>query len=116
MDRELSVIISAVIYPEEGAFIAQGLEYDICAQGRTIAEVTKAFDKAVVANVAVCIELGRAPLDGIQPAPAKFWQMYKTAEVKIQPHGLEDEPVRLPMPAFMPEIRKKFRINESVAA
>jgi hypothetical protein len=63
----------------------QGIEYDIVAHAYDVAKLPYAFARAVLENIVITEHLGRAPLQGIKPAPAKFREMYEHAETEMRP-------------------------------
>ena len=76
--------INVVIYPEDGIWIAQGLQFDITARGSTPNEAVKRFDAKVGAELVMSLDLGdNHPLAGVAPAPKKFWQMFESAELRV---------------------------------
>src|SRR6266567_5239656 len=81
MRRPAFITLRSIIFPDPqaGVWIAQGLEYDICAQAQTLEDLHTAFEKALAATAFACIELGQEPFDDMEPAPQKFWAMYEKA-------------------------------------
>jgi hypothetical protein len=75
------VTIRAVIFadPEMDGWIAQGLDYDICAQAETLEDVHVAFEKAVMATACVALDLGKEPFEDVEKAPQRFWDMFEGA-------------------------------------
>lgn len=65
--------MTVVAYEEEGFWIAQCLEHDICVQAPTREALRHRLGLTIEANIAINEHLGRIGLDGIPPAPAKFW-------------------------------------------
>jgi hypothetical protein len=108
-DHRATFVISTLIFREGSDWIAQGLEYDICAQAKTLEQVHIAFAEAVAANVAVCIELDRLPLEGIDAAPKRYWDMYKEASLWIE---AEPFPIRMPHPTAVPSIIPQYKVLE----
>ena len=53
-----TIQIDVVIYPEDSCWIAQGLQLDIAAKGRTPIEAADNFTKAVGAELIMSLELG----------------------------------------------------------
>jgi hypothetical protein len=106
-----SQVLSAVVYRDGDLWIAQGLEYDICAQARTFPQLHTAFLEVIVANAAVCLELGREPLEGIDPAPQRFWNMYREARIRLQ---AEREPMRAPKPFRIPSYLPDYKLFDPV--
>jgi hypothetical protein len=81
--------VSAVAYQEDGVWIVQGIEYDIVAHASDAAALPSAFMRAVVENACITEHLGRAPLQGIKPAPARFKAMFDRAKAKVTAVGSE---------------------------
>jgi len=110
----VEVKISAVIFPEGDKFIAQGLEYDICAFGKTVTDAQNRFLRAVVSNAVLCVEHGKKSLEDIPPAPKKYWDMFKKSDVQLEKLDVERMPLRTPhMPS--PIIRPTMRLVERAA-
>jgi hypothetical protein len=109
--KTLTIEISAVAFKEGNCWIAQGLEYDISAQANTLNELHKKFMFSVAANLAVCVELGRAPLEGIGRAPEEYWEMFRAAEITI------NRPLAaIVTPLAIPAINSTMRLMETHAA
>ena len=69
--------MDVVLYPEDGIWIAQCLQFDITARGKTPPEAAKRFDAKVGAELIMSLDVGdKSPLAGVGPAPQKFWQMW----------------------------------------
>lgn len=81
MTRE--TVIRAVAYREGDAWIVQGIEYDIAAHAWDPADLPAAFMRAVIDNVVITESLGRAPLEGIKPAPRRFEEMFNAAKAQV---------------------------------
>jgi len=93
----------------ESAWVAECLEYDIGAQGKTIEQAKLAFAKTLASQIVVDIAHGRQPLEGIGPSPDDVWQRYESAE------PLREESFTLPkeaMPAFLADqlVRHELRV------
>jgi hypothetical protein len=89
-----SITIRAVAFEEGGVWVVQGIEYDICAHAKDPAGVPNAFRRAVAENICITQHLGRRPLQGIKPAPARFREMFERAEAKV---SSVHEPEQLPI-------------------
>ncbi|MEO1018524.1 MAG: hypothetical protein AAFY56_12655 [Pseudomonadota bacterium] len=86
MDRqELRVLL---ISSAEG-WIAQCLDYDICAQGSSEDEVKLRFALTVEADLAESIDRHGEPFKGIDPAPSSFHALWGEAEVANQPVSVD---------------------------
>jgi hypothetical protein len=79
--------ISAVAFQENGVWVVQGIEYDIVAHSPDAAGLPFAFMKAVVENACITEQLGRAPLEGIRPAPKRFKDMFERARAQVSAVG-----------------------------
>ena len=64
----------------QSGWVAQCLEYDIAAQGETIAEAKTALEKTFVGQIVVDIAHNKQPLEGIKKAPKEYWNDFKKAE------------------------------------
>ena len=65
---------------EDSGWVAQCLEYDITAQGKTIQDAKKAFGKTFVGQILVDLKHGKAPLQGIKKAPKEYWDKWNVSE------------------------------------
>ena len=93
-----------LIMREDPMWVAQCLEHDIAAQGRTIQETKKAFALAFAAQVAVAVAANEDPqafLNTFGAAPEYYHERFERAERLA-------EPIRAPEPA---EIPPAFMIN-----
>jgi hypothetical protein len=79
------ITISAVAFEEEGLWVVQGIEFDICAHAKDPAGLPAAFVRAIVENVCITRHLGRTPLQGIKPAPVRFKEMFDEAVTEVRP-------------------------------
>lgn len=70
-----------VLFLQEGDYwVTQGLEYDVAAQGKTIAEAKKSFENTFLGQIVLDIKENRKPLEGISKAPEEFWNKFKEAK------------------------------------
>ena len=98
--------VSVVLYPEDGVWIAQGVEFDVTARGSSPIEASKRFHDKFAAEFIMSRELADAePLAGVGPAPEEFRTMCENAEMRVS----MDEAPRLvdtgPSPHVNPDIR-----------
>lgn len=80
MKKPVTFIVSVLIKQEEHLWVAQGLEYDIAAQGKSIPEALKAFEKTFAGQILLDIIEKRAPLEGITKAPQDYWDMFQEGQ------------------------------------
>lgn len=80
--------ISVILYPENGYWIAQGLQHDITARGETAADASERFNSKIGAEFVISLEVGDpTPLSAVEPAPQKFWTMYEKAKERGNEEG-----------------------------
>ena len=107
---ELSVII---FQDEQQVWCAQGLEYDISAYADKLKDIPEKFALKVFSEVAVCLDLGRQPLDGIEAAPKEYWDMFSAASMTV---NQEVPPVRWTDSSVQPRFVPKMKVGEKLAA
>jgi len=79
-----ATVISVILYPEDGYWIAQGIEHDIAAHGETPVQASQQFNKRLRAELIVSTELEDAKLlSGVERAPARFAEMYNRAKFQL---------------------------------
>ncbi len=84
--------LSVLLCVEEGTYVAQCLEYDIAAQGRSLHEAMQRFQATFVAHITLDLQEGRSPLCDVQRAPDRYWEQFEKAEPLARPM-----PLRMPM-------------------
>lgn len=72
--------ISVLLLREDAMWAAQCLEYDLAAQGRTLAEVKEAFRRTFTAQIMVDLHYKLEPLVAFQAAPSWYWNMFQNAD------------------------------------
>lgn len=109
MMQEKTLEIRVLVLREGDSYVAQCLEFDIAAQGKTIPEVNRAFELTLKGQVALDLQKGKRPFEGIPRAPERYWEIFEKA-LKIE----DKEPISLPSevpPAFVVnEIVKELRV------
>jgi hypothetical protein len=101
MDQKtLTLKLSVLLLRADTGWVAQCLEYDFVAQGKTIPGVKEAFSRALVGQVLVDIEHKQEPLSGFAPAPQEYWDKFKQAERLVDRQPIIVPAESLP-PAFM---------------
>jgi hypothetical protein len=68
---------------EDGAWSAQCLEYDICAQGSTRQESLERFHKTALGQTVLDYREGKRPFEGLRPAPFIYWHDIRFRELEI---------------------------------
>lgn len=67
-----SIKLNVLVYEDGDLWVAQAIEADIVATADSLADLPRATERAIVANMAANTKMGRSGLDGIPPAPAEF--------------------------------------------
>jgi len=93
--------LRAVLFQEEGWWVAQCLEFDVAAQARTQADVVYELERILVGRFLVSAEKRCEPFAGVPPAPRRYWTMFEQAE----PVPLEAVPVRQGAFEILPDIK-----------
>lgn len=66
-------------------WIAQALERDVAASGKSVDEARVAFEQTIRGHVLMAAKLKREPLEGLAEAPELFWSAWERATSKHQP-------------------------------
>lgn len=102
--QEKTLVISILFLHEGDSYVAQCLEYDIAAQGKTMPEVKRAIELTLIGQITLDIHSGKRPFEGIPKAPAMYWEIFDKA-LKIE----VEEPISL-----LRDVPPAFLINEIV--
>lgn len=89
--------INAVAFQEgDGSWVIQGIERDIVAYCHDVTELPHVFTRAVLENAIITEHLGRKPLEGIKPAPAKYREMFEQARTVVTAADFDgdDHPIK----------------------
>ena len=110
MQRDSYTFLLSVLFikDQNSTWVAQCLEFDIAAQGKTIKEAQKAFERTFLGQVGLDVRGNRRPLEGIEQAPKEYWDMFESA-VRLA----DRKPFRLPAdipPAFMIAAAEDLRV------
>ena len=96
-----------LFWGECGHWVAQGLEFDISAQGKTIPEAMDAFVDTVAGQLMFDAERGVEPFEGFEVAPQEFqrkWDEGFKAQPKAPRHIPDSIPVNFRVPLASPEV------------
>jgi hypothetical protein len=69
--------VTILLAVDGGQMVARCLEHDIAAFGRTVEEAMTAWRDVFAAQILLDLKAGRAPLEGIEPAPPECFEMYE---------------------------------------
>ena len=102
--------MDVLLYPEDGRWIAQGLQFDITASGASPVEASERFDQKVGAELVMSFEVeDEGPLSGVKPAPQKFWAMFRQAKMTVEK---EEIPLRITTNGRVPHIRSRIKLTD----
>lgn len=79
--------IRAVIFQDEGVWIAQCIDYDIAAQAPTLSDVRRRLMMTINLERDYTLEKTGEEFGGIAPAPQYFHKLYHAAAGFFQPDG-----------------------------
>ena len=71
--------LNILLLQEAQIWVAQCLDYDIVAHGKTIPDAMSSFERVFAGQVVLDVEDGKAPLDDILPAPIEYWKLFENA-------------------------------------
>lgn len=68
--------VRVLVFQEDGAWVAQCLEYDVGAQAASLEELRVRFDAVFMAECHESLKVNGKPFAGIDPAPEHFQNMW----------------------------------------
>ena len=81
MTPRLQYRLRVLLLREGATWVAQCLEYDIAAQGSTIAEAQEALVRTLAGYA-------RRGLSSLSPAPGQYWEQFEIAEQAVSRQGV----------------------------
>jgi hypothetical protein len=95
--RRLEFQVLLTFDPRVQVWAARGVNYDLAAQGKTIADAKVAFERVVIAQLIVDAQDGVDPFSQCPPAPESVRTQFEHAEqMKAAPHLVIPEDLPLP--------------------
>jgi hypothetical protein len=93
MSPQTTLSLTVLLFQESEWWVAQCLEYDIAAQGKTVSEVKNSFIKTFAGQIVLDVRNNCRPLEGIGRAPKYYWDLVDKAELRstTKPIYLPDE-------------------------
>ncbi len=80
MEFQANFVVSILLRHEGTGWAAQCLEYDIAAQGKTLAEAKAAFEKTFIGQIMTDVHNKSIPFAGVPQAPREYWEMFQSGE------------------------------------
>jgi hypothetical protein len=90
-----TTFVQVLMFRDGEHWVAQGIEYNIAAQGRTQEETKRAFARTFVGRLIWDMQHDREPLAGLGPAPQRYLAM---ASELTQDKQLLSAPERMSAP------------------
>lgn len=72
--------IRAVLFEEEGWWVAQCLEYNVATQAKSLEDLRYELERILLGHLVVSAENATEPFQNLPPAPQRFWRMYESAQ------------------------------------
>jgi hypothetical protein len=72
-----------VVFQDQDWVCAQCLEYDLGARARTLDDCLHEFQRIVMGRIAVAMENGIPPFEGVPAAPARFWDWFNQSKIPL---------------------------------
>jgi len=93
--------IRVVIFRDAEMWAAQCLEYDIGTQAATLSELHTRLELTLRAELKESIERRGEAFTGIDPAPARYHQMWENDPLRVQRKETKQQQEDLPSPAVI---------------
>ena len=108
-DIELKIIL----FQGKESWVAQCLDYDVAAQGRTVVDALEEFERVFVYQLILYLDVGKDPLEELQKAPEYYWRVFQSAE-KLMSRPPTRRPLKAPPSWMVPSItRADLRIAKA---
>lgn len=75
--------VRVIAFQEGDSWVAHCVEYDICAQGRDLAQVQRRMEVALEMECEITLKETGEAFGGIDPAPEIFGAMWDAAETSV---------------------------------
>jgi len=73
--------LHAIVYFEDGWWIAQILEHDLATAARDLQDLPSELERFLQVQIAGSLEAGLKPFQDLPRAPERFWRMYERHSV-----------------------------------
>ena len=73
--------LHAVVYQEDGWWIARFLEHSLATACRTLEEIPAELERFLTVQIVASLESGVEPFQDLPRAPQRFWDLYEQAAV-----------------------------------
>lgn len=100
--------LNFLLMEKPGGWVARCLEHNFVTQADTLNDLYYEIQRTIVGHLAISLEQGHRPFEGMTRAPAEFWEMYSRSALRVEPTRAEIEfnvLLRAPLEAPEPELR-----------
>lgn len=102
--------ILRVLFVKTGElWAAQCIDYDIAAQGASVGEAKRAFEKVIIGQILFDAKRGQRPLAGFKPAPDSYREKFEEAE-RLADNAPLEIPESVPPAYVINQIPKDLRV------
>jgi Fe-S-cluster formation regulator IscX/YfhJ len=108
--KRIDLNLNLILMREGDSWVAQCLEHDLAAQGKTINETLKRWLCTACAHLDEDNKRGNEPFSGLDAAPAYYWTLWNDS----RRYG-EQLVVRIPEPDVDVDIPPAYMIGERLA-
>ena len=77
------ISMDVVLIERDDRWVAQGLQFDIGAEGETFKDVIYELSRSIVGYIAVCRQEGVRPFEALGTAPQEYWDLWGGPHFKI---------------------------------
>lgn len=95
MKHKMTFNLRVLLFQEDKTWVAQCLEWDIAAQGKTLDDALNSFEQTFVGQIVLDIEGGRKPLASTPRSPKEYQGMFKKAKKLV-----DKKPLYIPKELF----------------
>ena len=99
MANEFMFNLSVLLLKEGKSWVAQCLEFDITAQGKTPKDAKKTFENTLLGQFILDVEQGKKPLEGIPQTPKIYFDLIE----RVKPRQQERKSIYVPQ--SIPSVR-----------
>jgi hypothetical protein len=78
-----SFAFKVVVFQDQDWVCAQCLDYDLAARAKTLDNCLYEFQRVMMGRIAIAVEHGVPPFEGVPPAPRRFWDWFEQSRIPL---------------------------------
>jgi len=78
-----SFAFKVVVFQDQDWVCAQCLDYDLAARAKTLDDCLYEFQRVMMGRIAIAVEHGVPPFEGVPPAPRRFWDWFEQSRIPL---------------------------------